>query len=154
MILPDILTLKNKLLNISPFNIIDNIDGEEKIDKNKLHPIFREDLSTVMEDVKDGFATVYKEILENKQDYRTLLTSIFKDIKIRYLNRPTETYSQISRLLTNPVCYLDFKYAFAVSSRLYDFKDISKISSEEIVEQIDLLNFNIPYFEVKSDSKN
>ena len=153
MILPDILTLKNKLLNISPFNIIDNIDGEEKIDKNKLHPIFREDLSTVMEDVKDGFATVYKEILENKQDYRTLLTSIFKDIKIRYLNRPTETYSQISRLLTNPVCYLDFKYAFAVSSRLYDFKDISKISSEEIVEQIDLLNFNIPYFEVKSDSK-
>ncbi|MEX2804385.1 type 2 lanthipeptide synthetase LanM [Streptococcus sp. H31] len=152
LILPNLIRVKDQHFDLSPLHISDQTDVVE-IDKAGNHSVRREDLKTILADVCQGFTAVYQEICQHKEMYYTYFTKVFKEITLRFLNKPTDEYGSIRNLLTNPVCLFDSTYAFAISTRLYETGE-SEAKDEELFEQEELLRFNIPYFEVKADSKD
>lgn len=152
MILPCMYKHKNQHLDISPFKFT-NQEEILDVDKTKNHDVDDSDIYMITDELCKGFHAVYKEVASNKEVYKKYLDEQFCRIKVRYLNKPTNEYSNIHKLLVNPVCLFDSNYAFAVTARMYNSND-EEISGEELFEQKELLRFNIPYFEVAVDSKN
>lgn len=152
MILPCILKYKDQHIDISPFKIANQGEAID-VEKNKIHGVDNSKINIITDEVCKGFSAVYHEVASKKEEYKKYLDERFRQVKVRFLNKPTSEYSNLHKLLINPVCLFDFNYAFAVSARLYS-SDNEEIQREELFEQEELLKFNIPYFEVKADSKN
>lgn len=155
LILPNIFNLRGHYFEFSPLKIYDELGPNTPEDEKKTynHKVMKSELNAVSKFVCLGFERVYEEILENREDYKKYITNQFKNLKLRFLNKPTDDYSKVRDLLRNPVCFYDFRYAFAVSSKiLNNYQGMPE--PEEISEQAEILNFNIPYFEIRANSKD
>lgn len=151
LMLPGFITIKNRHYDLSPIQILNK--DVKTISKDTNHLVNIAEMTKLSNIVCQGFIAIYKEILNNKSKYKTYFTEIFKNIKVRFLNKPTSVYGEIRDLLTNPVCLFDSSYAFALSTKVFDMTD-SVIKQEELFEQEELLKFDIPYFEIEANSKD
>ncbi|CAM3027445.1 type 2 lantipeptide synthetase LanM [Lactococcus hircilactis] len=152
-ILPDFVKLKGEYYNISPLNFC--ADGIREVRKDKLHAL-KENMTSsednIVSFIKQGFLTVYLEIQNNSESYYNYLNKLFSHLSLRFLNKPTNNYESIKRLLFNPVCLLDIKYAFAVTSKVLKPNAEAYIDKVEQFEQKELLRLNIPQFMIEADS--
>lgn len=150
IILPTIVKSNGDFYDLSPLKIysgeLPNTLAETW--KKSNHLIQKNELKDVIGFIQRGFINIYNEVLKDKERYKEYFNRLFNNVPIRYLNREIHDYSQILRLLKNPVCLFHFKYAFAVSMKLLS----EEIQEEEVLEYKELLKFNIPYFELDTDS--
>ena len=144
IILPTIVKSNGDFYDLSPLKIysgeLPNTLAETW--KKSNHLIQKNELKDVIGFIQRGFINIYNEVLKDKERYKEYFNRLFNNVPIRYLNRETHDYSQILRLLKNPVCLFHFKYAFAVSMKLLS----EELQEEEVLEYKELLKFNIPYF--------
>lgn len=155
LMLPNVFSLRGQYFEFSPLKIYDELGPNTQEDKKKScnHKVLKSELNMVSEFVCLGFMNTYEEVLKNRENYKKYITNQFKDLRLRFLNKPTDDYSKVRDLLRNPVCFYDFRYAFAISSKiLNNFQGIPR--PEEISEQAEMLSFNIPYFEIRANSKD
>ncbi|MCY7156203.1 DUF4135 domain-containing protein [Streptococcus gallolyticus subsp. gallolyticus] len=155
LILPNVFSMKNQYFEFSPFKIFDgkNPNTPEDLKKELCHSVQKDDLLKVSKFMKVGFKAVYAEVYQKKSYYINFFEQLLKGLRVRFLNKPTDDYAKVMNLLKNPVCFNNFKYAYAVSSRILNFHT-DKVYLEEIAEQREILNWNIPYFEVEVNGKN
>lgn len=150
MILPTIVKSNGDFYDLSPMKIynedLPNTAAENW--KKFNHIVQKNVLKYNINFIQRGFINVYSKVLKDKEYYKKYFNQLFNNIRIRYLNRATHDYSQILRLLKNPVCLFHFKYAFAVSMKLLS----EEIQEEEVQEYKEMLKFNIPYFELNTNS--
>lgn len=151
LILPDIFYMQNRYFDFSPFKIFDGTipNTQEDINKKNNHIIKKDSIEKITTFFLAGFRSLYLEIANRKKYYISYFKQLFKGIRVRYLNKPTNDYAQIRRLLFNPVCLHSFKFSFAVSAKIFSEKVVPLI---ELEEQESLLNLDIPYFEVEVES--
>ncbi|MCJ1978494.1 type 2 lanthipeptide synthetase LanM [Pseudolactococcus carnosus] len=155
LILPNVICIRDNYFEFSPLKMYDDELPNTPEDVRKIfsHKIFKSDLNRISPYICEGFYVVYKEICESKEEYTKLFIELFGKLKVRFINKPTDDYAQIKELLLSPICMFDFRYAFAIAARILDTLS-NKLKYEEQVEQKELLGFNIPFFEIKSNTKN
>lgn len=155
LILPNVFSIKNQYFEFSPFKIFDDLkpNTQEDLKKEYCHIVQKEELLEVSSYIKEGFTVVYQEIFYNKENYLSLFKKLLKDMSVRFLNKPTDDYAKVMELLKSPVCLNNFEIAFATSARILTF-DSTNILTEELEEQREILNLNIPYFEISVSSND
>ncbi len=155
LILPNIFSIKNQYFEFSPFKIFNGSEPntQEDLKKECCHIVQKDDLIKISLIIQEGFIFTYNEVCQNKIDYIELLEQLTKGLRVRFLNKPTDDYAKVMELLKNPVCLNDFRYAYAVSSKILNFKE-KNVLQEEIAEQKEMLNRNIPFFEVEVMGKD
>lgn len=155
LILPNIFSIKNQYFEFSPFKIFNGSEPNtpEDLKKEYCHIVQKDDLIKISLIIQQGFIFTYNEVWHNNSYYIKLLEHLSKGLRVRFINKPTDDYAKVMELLKNPVCLNDFRYAYAVSSKILNFKE-TEVLQEEIVEQKEMLNRNIPYFEVEVMGKD
>lgn len=135
LILPNVFSMKNQYFEFSPFKIFDgkNPNTPEDLKKELCHSVQKDDLLKVSKFMKVGFKAVYAEVYQKKSYYINFFEQLLKGLRVRFLNKPTDDYAKVMNLLKNPVCFNNFKYAYAVSSRILNFHT-DKVHLEEIAE--------------------
>ncbi|WP_019775339.1 DUF4135 domain-containing protein [Streptococcus sobrinus] len=151
LILPNEITIRNKQFDFSPIKF--SKEGVVEIEKSTSHSASTSELGVISDKVCEGFKAIYKEVSYNKSAYIKFFNDVFVGKRIRFLNKPTNVYGSVMDLLTNPVCLYNPNYAFSLTTKLYGL-DSSQVKEEELFEQEELLRFNIPYFEVKTNSRD
>lgn len=157
-IIPHYVKVGDTSLDISSINFIVNkedIDNYKNfnVDKSNLHIacqyISIENLEKVL---NKGFEETYRVFLNNKEELASIIYELAKNLSVRFLKHPTNEYAKIKQIMTKPICFYDYSYAFAVSARV--FSDNSIPEKIELCEQRDLLSLNIPKFDVKVNGKD
>lgn len=157
-IIPNFIKIGNDSIDISSIRyeaIIEDIERNKKfnIDKSKLHIAGTYiSIQEVKENMIAGFEAIYKVFLNNRNEMIDAISRMVADLSVRYLKHPTNDYGKIKKAMMKPVCFFDYEYAFAITARTYGRdREPDKI---ELCEQEDLMNLNIPRFELKVDQKD
>ncbi|HEE8868266.1 type 2 lanthipeptide synthetase LanM family protein [Staphylococcus aureus] len=104
-------------------------------------------------DIKEGFEYMYLYFMNNKAILKQLLSSLFSNQKVRYINKSTMTYSKLLSMSSYPL----FSKSPFYKKILFHRIGINALKNEKPLlehEYNDLVNNDIPYFSAKLNEKN
>ncbi|OXA78181.1 type 2 lanthipeptide synthetase LanM [Flavobacterium columnare] len=144
---------KKKIINLDKGKIVEE---EQFFGKSKNLPYNEKiNLLNYIDDIIDGFKTIFHIIMKEKDEIFEIVLKYFKQTKIRYIARDTMIYSHLLRESYHPFL---LTYGFLLEKH-FDWLWLQTFENpklETIIqsEKNSLLNLDVPYFYTEFDSRD